>query len=443
MPESHFHLSQAVGSKWGSVSKEKAKRGTFYSLRNRNYRLYMSGQLISVSGTWMQTVGLSWLVLKLTGSGVQLGAVTAAQFLPLLLLGAVGGLVADRVNKRRLILLTQTSLALGSLLLGILTMSGMITMWMLYAISIWIGVTNAVDNPARQSFVGELVDRGSVANAVSLNAVVMNSARIIGPGIAGVVIYILGTGFLFMANAASFLAVIVALLLMRPEELFSSERVTRARGQLREGFTYVWRTPRLKVPLLILLLVGTLAFEFQVSFPLLASATFHKGAGTYAAFMSFMGIGAVVGGLISATFPQTSIRRLAYTSLGFGALIVVVSFMPNSTAAMLAMIPMGTLSMVFVSIANSTLQLNSDPSMRGRVLSLFTVAYQGSTPIGAPIVGYIGQQLGARYSVAIGGAAALVAGAYGIASALRRRAVRLSQVQPGSSAIQPVEGTAG
>lgn len=403
----------------------------------------MSGQLISVSGTWMQTVGLSWLVLKLTGSGVQLGAVTAAQFLPLLLLGAVGGLVADRVNKRRLILLTQTSLALGSLLLGILTMSGMITMWMLYAISIWIGVTNAVDNPARQSFVGELVDRGSVANAVSLNAVVMNSARIIGPGIAGVVIYILGTGFLFMANAASFLAVIVALLLMRPEELFSSERVTRARGQLREGFTYVWRTPRLKVPLLILLLVGTLAFEFQVSFPLLASATFHKGAGTYAAFMSFMGIGAVVGGLISATFPQTSIRRLAYTSLGFGALIVVVSFMPNSTAAMLAMIPMGTLSMVFVSIANSTLQLNSDPSMRGRVLSLFTVAYQGSTPIGAPIVGYIGQQLGARYSVAIGGAAALVAGAYGIASALRRRAVRLSQVQPGSSAIQPVEGTAG
>jgi MFS family permease len=403
----------------------------------------MSGQLISVSGTWMQTVGLSWLVLKLTGSGVQLGAVTAAQFLPLLLLGAVGGLVADRVNKRRLILLTQTSLALGSLLLGILTMSGMITMWMLYAISIWIGVTNAVDNPARQSFVGELVDRGSVANAVSLNAVVMNSARIIGPGIAGVVIYILGTGFLFMVNAASFLAVIVALLLMRPEELFSSERVARARGQLREGFTYVWRTPRLKVPLLILLLVGTLAFEFQVSFPLLASATFHKGAGTYAAFMSFMGIGAVVGGLISATFPQTSIRRLAYTSLGFGALIVVVSFMPNSTAAMLAMIPMGTLSMVFVSIANSTLQLNSDPSMRGRVLSLFTVAYQGSTPIGAPIVGYIGQQLGARYSVAIGGAAALVAGAYGIASALRRRAVRLSQVQPGSSAIQPVEGTAG
>ena len=403
----------------------------------------MSGQLISVSGTWMQTVGLSWLVLKLTGSGVQLGAVTAAQFLPLLLLGAVGGLVADRVNKRRLILLTQTSLALGSLLLGILTMSGVITMWMLYAISIWIGVTNAIDNPARQSFVGELVDRGSVANAVSLNAVVMNSARIIGPGIAGVVIYILGTGFLFMANAASFLAVIVALLLMRPQELFSSERVVRAKGQLREGFAYVWRTPRLRVPLLILLLVGTLAFEFQVSFPLLASATFHKGAGTYAAFMSFMGIGAVVGGLISATFPQTSIRRLAYTSLGFGALIVVVSFMPNSTAAMLAIIPMGTLSMIFVSIANSTLQLNSDPSMRGRVLSLFTVAYQGSTPIGAPVVGYIGQQLGARYSVAIGGAAAIAAGAYGIASALRRRAVRLSQVQPASSPIQPAEGAAG
>ncbi len=398
----------------------RSRRGTFDALKIRNYRLYMTGQLVSVSGTWMQTVGLSWLVLKITGSGVELGVVTAAQFLPMLVLGVVGGLVADRVNKRKLILATQTSLALASLLLGILTVTGTVVMWMVYAISIWIGMTNAIDNPARQSFVGEMVDKGTVANAVSLNAVVMNSARIVGPAIAGIVIYILGTGSLFLANSASFLAVIIALLLMRPAELFQSERAPRARGQLKEGIEYVWRMPTLKVPVLILFLVGTLAFEFQVSLPLFASATFHQGAGTYAAFMSFMGVGAVVGGLISATFPQTTISRLAFTSLGFGLLIILVSVMPNSISAAAAVIPMGTLSMVFVSIANSALQLNSEPSKRGRVLSLFTVAYQGSTPIGAPIVGYIGQQLGARYAIAVGGLAALIAGVYGLASRAAR-----------------------
>ncbi len=402
------------------MGKAKARRATFDSLKIRNYRLYMTGQLVSVSGTWMQTVGLSWLVLKLTHSGFELGAVTAAQFLPLLFLGVVGGLVADRVNKRKLILATQSSLAVASLLLGVLTVTGDVEMWMVYAISLWIGVTNSVDNPARQSFVGEMVEKSRIANAVSLNAVVMNSARIVGPGIAGVVIYALGTGSLFLANAASFLGVIIALLMIRPAELYYSERIPRAKGQLREGLSYVWTAPNLKVPLVILFLVGTFAFEFQVSFPLLASAGFHRGAGTYAALMSFMGVGAVVGGLISATFPQTSLRRLAYASAGFGALILLVSFMPSSILAVAAVIPMGTLSMVFISIANSTLQINSEPSMRGRVLSLFTVAYQGSTPIGAPIVGYVGQQLGARYAVAIGGVAALIAALYGFLSRARR-----------------------
>ncbi len=422
------------------MNAKKARRGTFDSLKNRNYRLYMSGQLISVSGTWMQTVGLSWLVLKLTGSGVDLGAVMAAQFLPVLLLGVVGGLVADRVNKRKLIVATQSSLALASLVLGVLTEMGSIHMWMIYLISVWLGITNSVDNPARQSFVSEMVAKESVANAVSLNAVVMNSARIIGPGIAGVVIYALGTGSLFLANAVSFIAVIVALLAMRPAELHSSERVVRSRGQLREGFRYVWSTRRLRVPLLIMVLVGTFAFEFQVSLPLFASATFHQGAGTYAAFMSFMGVGAVAGGLLAATFPQTSIKRLGYAALGFGIFIGLVALMPNSPAAMIAMVPMGAASMLCVSIANSALQLNSDPAMRGRVMSLFTIAFQGSTPIGAPIVGFIGQHAGARYSVAVGGAASLLAGIYGLINAAKRRAARLAEARPVDGAVDPLLG---
>lgn len=380
----------------------------------------MAGQLVSVSGTWMQTVGLSWLVLKMTGSGVALGAVLAAQFVPVLLLGPLGGLVADQLNKRRIIIATQSSLAVASLLLGVLTELGAIQMWMVYAISVWLGITNAIDNPSRQSFVSEMVENRDVANAVSLNAVVMNSARIIGPGIAGVIIYALGTGSLFIANAASFIAVIGALLAMRVGELNVSERVIRSKGQLVEGFKYVKSSKYLKVPLVMMVLVGTMAFEFQVSFPLFASSTFHQGAGTYAAFMAFMGVGAVMGGLFGATFPRTSITSLAVTSLGFGALILIAAFMPSPVWAMVAMVPMGAASIIFISIANSTLQLNSDPMMRGRVMSLFTVAFLGSTPVGAPIVGFVGQHFGARYSIVIGGIAAIVAGAYGLMHVMKK-----------------------
>ena len=424
------------------MKRRRGNFGTFDSLKSHNYRLYMAGQLVSVSGTWMQTVGLSWLVLKLTGSGVALGAVLAAQFLPVLILGAFGGLVADRANKRKLIVITQSSLALASLLLGTLTELGAIQMWMVYSISIWLGVTNALDNPARQSFVSEMVRKKNVANAVSLNAVVMNSARVIGPGIAGLVIYSLGIGFLFIANASSFIAVIIALLAMRVGELNMTQRASRSKGQLRDGFKYVWSMDHLKVPLLMMVLVGTMAFEFQVSFPLFASSTFHQGAGTYAAFMSFMGAGAVIGGLSAATFPQTSIKRFAITSIGFGLLILIAAIAPSPIWAMVAMVPMGAASIVFISIANSILQLKSDPMMRGRVMALFTVAFMGSTPVGAPIVGYIGQHFGARYSIAIGGVAALFAGAYGLFHASRRPAA-IAETTPDAENIKPAGNGSG
>lgn len=393
---------------------DTVKRKTFESLKSRNYRLYIFGQLISASGTWMQTVALSWLVLKLTGSGVDLGTVLAAQFVPVLLLGPLGGLIADRVNKRKLILLTQSSLAVASFALGILTLTGSIKMWMVYLISVSLGIINSADNPARQSFVIEMVGKDDVANAVSLNAVVMNSARIVGPGIAGLLIYIVGIGPLFITNAASFIAVILALAFMRSKDLKPAVRLSRSRGQLREGFIYVWSNKDLRVPLIMMVLVGTLAYEFQVSLPLLAHTTFGKGAGTYAAFTALMGAGAVVGGLLAATFPFPNVRRLSIAALGFGALILAVAMMPSATWAMISIVPMGAVSIIFISIANSSLQLNAAPAMRGRVMALYTVAFLGSTPVGAPIVGYIGQHFGPRYSVAIGGMAAIVAGLYGI-----------------------------
>lgn len=389
----------------------------------------------------MQSVGLSWLVLKLTGSGLDLGAVLAAQFVPVLLLGPAGGLISDRADKRKLILLTQSTLALASLVLGALTTLDVIQLWMVYAISIWLGIVNSVDYPARQSFVIEMVGREDVSNAVSLNAVVMNSARIVGPAIAGVLIYAMGIGPLFIANGASFLAVIVALSLMRKGELTPVESVARSRGQLREGFRYVWATKRLRIPLLMMVLVGTLAYEFQVSLPLMAHWTFHRGAATYSALMSFMGLGAVVGGLLVATFPFPTVRRLAMASVGFGSLILVASLMPSAFWAMISMVPVGASSIIFIAMANSTLQLNASPDMRGRVMALYTVAFLGSTPVGAPIVGYVGQYFGARYALAIGGVAALIAGVYGLRYARSERDAPLapeSRSDGGESA--PAEG---
>jgi MFS family permease len=389
---------------------ERTARRTFRALRHRNYRLFVTGQIASLSGTWMQTVALAWLVLQLTGSGVALGVVTALQFLPLLVLGPLAGLVADRFDKRRVVMATQGTAGVLALVLAVLTATDVIELWMINALAFALGVVTAIDNPARLSFVHDMVGPEDLPNAVSLNTVVFNGSRIVGPGIAGVVIASAGIAPCFFVNAASYAAVVLALALMRPAELLPAPRATRERGQLREGLRYVWANPTLRTPLLMMAVMGTFAYEFQVTLPLLARYTFDGGAGTYAALTSVVGAGAVLGGLVSAANGRPTGERLAGSALAFGVLMVVVAAMPGLTGEFVVLPIMGAASITFVAVANATLQLAAEPHMRGRVMALWSVAFFGSTPIGGPIVGWIAEHYGPRAAIALGGATTVVVG---------------------------------
>jgi MFS family permease len=384
----------------------------------RNYRLYFAGQVVSVSGTWMQQVAQGWLVLRLTNSGVALGTVTALQFVPVLLFGAWGGVIADRFDKRRLLLGTQSVAGVLALVLGLLTLTGDIRLWMVYLLAAALGCVNAVDNPTRQAFVREMVGPTDVPNAVSLNSVTMNASRVIGPAVAAILIVSVGLAPCFLINAASYGAVLVGLSLMRPEELLGTGTVARAKGQLRAGLRYAWSTPELRNPLLMMVVIGTLAYEFQVTLPIMARFTFHGGAGAYGVMLSCMAGGAVVGGLAVASRERPTPRSLLVAAVAFGVLILGVAAAPNLAVALVLLVLMGGASISFIALSNSTLQLRSDPAMRGRVMALYAVAFLGSTPIGAPIVGAVAQAWGARAALALGGAATLVA-----ASATARRAL--------------------
>ena len=381
---------------------------TFRSLRVRNYRIYFLAQIVSVSGTWMQSVAQAWLVLRLappSRQGIDLGVVTALQFLPMLLFGTYGGLVADRVDKRRLLYATQSTAGVLALVLGLLTSVGAVELWMVFLLATGLGFVNLVDNPARQTFVIEMVGRDDLPNAVSLNSVVMNASRVIGPAIGGALIAVVGLAPCFEVNAASYLAVIVGLSLMRRSELHRSAPVVRARGQLREGLRYVWRTPALRDPLLLVAVVGTLAYNFQVVLALFAKLTFHGGAGVYSALTSLMGGGAVIGGLVVAGRNRPSVRRLTGIGIGFGLLILAVALSPTLTVALVVIVPMGALSIAFIATANATLQLQAEPAMRGRVMALYAIAFLGTTPIGSPLVGWISQATSPRVALGVGAVA--------------------------------------
>jgi len=370
----------------------------------------------------MQTIGQAWLVLRLTGSGTALGLVTALQFLPVLLFGPLGGVLADRVRKRRLLVVTQSLAAIQAFVLGMLTVTGSVRLWMVYALAGALGFVNCADNPTRQTFVLEMVGADDLVNAVTLNSVVINAARVVGPAVAGILIVTIGIGPCFLVNACSFVGVVGALLLMRQSDLHTVPPQARKKGQMRDGLRYVWHTPELRAPLLMMAIVGTLAYEFQVSLPLMARFALGGDASTYSAMSSFMGAGAVVGGLVTAS--RTGERRpdmLARAALAFGVLILLASVAPVLPVELIVLVGVGATSIVFLAVGNTTLQLTAAPEMRGRVMSLWAVAFLGSTPVGGPIVGFVGQHAGARASLALGGIAGLAAGALGYRTLHRAR----------------------
>jgi len=406
---------------------------TFEALRNPNFRLYFAGQTTSLVGTWMQRTAQSWLVLGLTGSGTALGIVVALQTLPVLLLGPYGGVVADRVDRRKLMIALQSLMGLQALTLGLLTVTGVVQVWQIGLLALVLGLNNTFETPARQAYVLQMVGREHVRNAVTLNSVLTNAARAVGPACAGILIATVGDGVSFLVNAATFVAVVVALLAMDTSLIAPDEPVTRAKGQLREGLRYVARTPELGVPLVMMGLIGMLAYEFQVVLPLAAKHVFHGGPQAYGFMTSAMGLGAVVGGLVVAARGGTGLRPLVLAATGFGAAITFAAASPSFAVVLVAMVLVGALSVAFMSTGNATLQLNSEPTMRGRVMALWSVAFQGSTPLGGPLVGWIAGALGARAGLGVGALSCFVGALLGLLVLRRVRGRTRTSLEPAGS----------
>jgi len=396
-----------------------AGRVTFAALAIPNYRRYIAGQSVSLVGTWMQMAAQSWLVLTLTHSATTLGLIVALQTLPVLLLGPYGGVVADRIDKRRLMVVLQIAMGLQALVLGLLTVTGAVQLWEIGVLAALLGLNNAFENPARQAFMLEMVGAESLRNAVSLNSVLVNVARSIGPAVAGVLIATVGEGVCFLVNAASFAAVVASLRSLDRNALSPSPPSGRQPGQLREGLRYVRRTPELGVPLLMMALAGALAYEFQVTLPVMAREGLHVGATGFGFMTAAMGVGAVVGGLFVAARGRTGLPTLVMAATAFGVVLLFASLAPDLPVELLALALAGGASISFMSTGNSTLQLGAAPSMRGRVMSLWFVSFQGTTPIGAPIVGWIMALAGARAGLGVGGVTCLLVAILGLAAQRR------------------------
>ncbi|MDA8292680.1 MAG: MFS transporter, partial [Actinomycetota bacterium] len=414
-------MSWRTGARSGRDADGPVLRQTFASLSNSNYRRFFVGQAISLVGTWMQATAQSWLVITITHSPTDLGVAVALQTLPVLLLGPYGGVVADRVDKRRLMVVLQAAMGVQALTLGVLVLAGSIRYWEILVLAVVLGLNNCFENPSRQAFVLEMVGSDHLRNAVSLNSTLTNGARAIGPALAGVLIATVGVGWCFVANAVSFVAVVGSLTTMDRGALRPSPPVARRRGQLREGFAYVARTPELLVPLVMIAVVGTLAYEFQVTLPVLAERTFHGGARAYGFITAAMGAGAVVGGLVTAARGGTGLRSLTIAAAIFGGAILLASLAPDIGAEIVALVLVGYGSVSFLARSNSTLQLEAAPAMRGRVMALWSVAFMGSTPVGGPLIGWVTDLGGARTGLGVGAASCECAALVGVAMIARAR----------------------
>src|SRR6476469_9093187 len=407
---------------------------TFASLSVRNYRLFFIGQGISQCGSWMQSIAQGLLVLELTGSGTALGLVIALQNLPVLFFGPWGGVMADRFPKRSILYVTQA-------LSGMLVMTDLVQLWMLYVLGLMLGFITVFDNPARQTFVREMVGAERLTNAVSLSSMEFNLARVIGPSIAGILAATIGLGACFIADGLSYIAVLTVLVMMRADELRPAVRVASGKGQLMNGLRYVRTQPVLLNTLIMMAIVGMFTYEFSVMLPLFAEFTFDSGPGAYASMTAAMGAGAVVGGLFAASRRRSTLGMSVAAGALFGASVMITALMPTLHLAVASLLIVGFFSITFTSLANVTLQLSSASDMQGRVMALWSMAFLGTTPIGGPVMGAIGEHAGARWALAIGGFAAIVAAGVGLRAWLksRSREVGLKASRRAGEQLTPLE----
>jgi MFS family permease len=394
---------------------------TFRALRNPNYRLWAGGALVSNIGTWMQRVAQDWLVLTVLTdhSGTAVGITTALQFLPMLLLGPYAGVLADRYPKRTILLWTQTAMGLCGLIVGLLVVTGWAQLWQVYAAALFLGLASAIDGPARQAFVSELVGQDDIANAVSLNSASFNTARLTGPAIAGVLIAWAGTGPVFLLNAASFIAVIISLTRIRRSELAPAVPAARGKHQVAEGLGYVRRRPDLVLILVLVAILGAFGMNFPIINALMSTAEFGMGPGEFGLLGSIMAVGTLSGALLAARRARPRLRYLLGGALGLGFFTLIASVSPSFWLYAAVLVPVGLASLTFLNSCNTSIQLSVEPQFRGRVLALYLATLQGGTALGAPLMGWLGTTFGARWSVAAGGAVVLLAGLLAVAAVLR------------------------
>lgn len=383
----------------------------FRSLRVANYRLWFAGALVSNIGAWMQRTAQDWIVLtELTDhDAAALGVTMALQFGPMLVLSPVAGLMADRFDRRRLLMVTQAlsgTLALG---LGVLVVLQVAQLWHVYAFSLALGIVTAIDGPVRQAFVSELVPDKDLANAVALNSTSFQSARLIGPAVAGVLVALIGAGPVFLANAVTFAAVLLALRFIRRSELRHSPRLQRGKGQIRDGFRYVRSRPDILVVLAMVFLVGTFGFNFPIFIATMATVEFHQGAAEFGLLSSVMAAGAVAGSLLAARRERVRLRVVSWAAASFGICTVLAALTPNEWTFAIALVLVGGSSLTMMSTANAYVQTTTSASMRGRVMALYLAIFAGGTPIGAPIVGWIANEFGPRWAMGAAAAAGLIA----------------------------------
>lgn len=389
-------------------------RRTFRSLGVRNYRLFFVGQVVSQTGTWMQSVAQAWLVLRLTDSGSAVGIVTGLQFLPMLLAGVWGGALVDRADKRRVLIATQACMGSVSLGLALVAAGDTAELWMVYVAAFLFGSVNVLDVPARQSFVTEMVGPDGLPNAIALNSAIFNGTRVVGPALAGFLILGADLWLCFLINAVSYAAVIMALVAMRTEELTRTALVAREPGQIRAGLRYVWSSAERRWILILVAVVGTFAFNFAVVLPLLARDTFDAGAGTFGLLSASMGVGAFVGALVTAGFGRPSPARLVRACTATAVLMVASAAAPTLLIELVVLALLGGAVITFMTTANALLQLGSEPAMRGRVMALYALVFIGSTPVGGPLIGWVSEELGPRFGLGLGGLASVVAAVTGI-----------------------------